>query len=247
MKPTLGIFFLLLSAFCALADCLTNECDKDHNGDWTIQKIADCTEDKLCTRTKRDFDPELDKRKNISRDDQQPVRRSIRWIKGLDYPTNLTECGSRDELKQLGEGQKITVVAWALTAKSGSTESANCDLPHQVDQDNHIVLVDPRVKNPTMDRDEIRSVTAEFTPRVRLDNHPNFNRRKLNGLIRSGGGKLLVRVTGLLMFDSKHFFHDSLIRDTDWEVHPVLKMEFCPSDKTCRADSDENWKDLDNE
>jgi hypothetical protein len=58
-------------------------------------------------------------------------------------------------------------------------------------------------------RDEIRSVTAEFTPRVRLDHHPNFNRTKLNGLIRRGGGKLLVRVTGLLMFDSTHFLRQN--------------------------------------
>lgn len=57
----------------------------------------------------------------------------------------------------------------------------------------------------------------------------------------------MVRVTGLLMFDSKHFFLEALKRDTDWELHPVLKMEFCPSDQTCRADSDENWADLDNE
>ena len=141
-------------------------------------------------------------------------------MKCLPDPTNYTTCGTRDELKQLGEGQKITVVAWALTAKSGSPESANCDLPHQVDQDNHIVLVDPRVKDPTLARDEIRSVTSEFTPRVRLDHHPNFNRTKLNGLIRRGGGKLLVRVTGLLMFDSKHFFDKTTVvkRDTDWEI-----------------------------
>jgi hypothetical protein len=75
-------------------------------------------------------------------------------MKGLDDPTNLTECGSREELKQLGEGQRIKVVAWALTAKSGSPESCNCDLPHQVDLDNHIVLIDPRVKNPTLAKDE---------------------------------------------------------------------------------------------
>jgi hypothetical protein len=58
-----------------------------------------------------------------------------------------------------------------------------------------------------------------------------------------------VRVTGLLMFDSKHFFHDSppVSRDTNWEIHPVLKMEYCPEGKTCRANSDENWADLDND
>ena len=103
------------------------------------------------------------------------------------------------------------------------------------------------MKEPTLEKDEDRSVTAEFTPRVRLE-HRNFTRTKLYSLI-SPTGKLLVRVTGLLMFDSKHFFHPDppVKRDTDWEIHPILKMEFCPLDKTCRADSDENWKDLDND
>lgn len=63
----------------------------------------------------------------------------------------------------------------------------------------------------------------------------------------NANGKLLVRLTGLLLFDSKHFFEAGLPRDTNWEIHPVLKMEYCPKGKTCRADSDEFWKDLDNE
>ena len=124
-----------------------------------------------------------------------------------------TECGSRDELKQLGEGQKVTVVARALTARKGSGEKCNCDLTHKEDTDNHIVLVDRNVKDPTLTKDEDRSVTAEFTPRVRLD-HPKFTRDTLNHLIdpnwtasqNNANGKLLVRVTGLLMFDSAHFF-----------------------------------------
>ena len=91
------------------------------------------------------YDPELNKRKNVRSDNQQPVMRTIRWMKGLPDPTNLTECGSRDELKQLGEGQKITVVAWALTARIGSRESANCELNDPANTDNHIVLIDPSI------------------------------------------------------------------------------------------------------
>jgi hypothetical protein len=241
MKQNLTLLFMFVSVFCARADppCVSTPCSG-------ITKIADCP-DEGCTRTQgHQFDQELDKRKNTRSDDQQAVLRSIRWIKGLEDPTNLIECGSRDELKQMGEGQKITVVAWALTAKKGGPESCNCDLPGQANQDNHVVLVDARVKKPTLAKDENRSVTAEFTPRVRLD-HPHFNRTKLNSLI-SPTGKLLVRVTGLLMFDSKHFFHPDppVTRDTDWELHPILKLEYCPKGKTCRANSDENWKDLDN-
>jgi hypothetical protein len=179
--------------------------------------------------------------------------RSIRWIKSLPDPTHSAECGSRDELKQLGEGQKVTVVAWALTARKGSAEKCNCELSSQADTDNHIVLVDRNVANPTLAKDEDHSVTAEFTPRTRID-HPNFTRNKLNHLIdpswtasqSNAHGKLLVRVTGLLLFDSGHFFGDPLSRDTNWEIHPVLKMEYCPKGKTCRANSDKNWVDFDN-
>lgn len=243
MKRTLTLLFLLSSVFCASADppCVTTPCPE------SIKKIGECP-DEGCTRTKgHTFDQELDKRKNIQSDDQKPEVRDIRWIKGLEDPNNLTECEGRDELKGMGEGQKITVVAWALTAKKGDPESCNCDLPGEVNQDNDVVLVDRRVKNPTLAKDEIRSVTAGFTPRVRLK-HRNFTRTKLNSLI-SPTGKLLVRVTGLLMFDSKHFFHPDppVKRDTDWEIHPILKVEYCPKGKTCRAGSDENWKDLDND
>jgi hypothetical protein len=254
MKRTLIKLFPLFFVLCGLADaqpCPDTLCPDG------ITKIADCP-DEGCTRTpdpNYPVDPELNKRKNIRSDDQQPVLRSIRWMKGLPDPTTFTDCGSRDELKQLGEGQKITVVAWALTARKGSRETCNCQLTKFADTDNHIVLVDPGVNNPTLAANECCSVTAEFTPRTRLD-HPNFTRLKLDRLIDANwktsqanpSGKLLVRVTGLLLFDSFHFVHPPpLKRDTNSEIHPILKFEYCSKGKTCRADSDENWIDFDND
>ena len=249
MKHLLPFLFLVTFVLWAPAEppCVTTSCSE------SVKTIADCPDDgcnaKNAKKHDHPIDPQLDKLKNIRSDNQQSDLRSIQAMKDLSKPSkNFTECGSRDELKQLGEGQKITVVAWALTARPGNPESCNCDLHSAADTDNHIVLVDPAVKNPTIKKDEIHSVTAEFTPRVRLD-HPNFTRGVLNGKIRKANGKLLVRVTGLQMFDSGHFFpkDPKLIRATNWEIHPVLKMEFCPNGETCRADSDENWKDLDNE
>jgi hypothetical protein len=249
MKRPLTLLFLLFSVLYAPAECPDNPCSHK------ITEIGDCP-DEGCRQTKLDkehpYDAELNKVKNIRSDDQPSVLRSIRWIKGLEDPKNLIECGTREELKQLGEGQKITVVAWALTARKGSKEKCNCDLGKQDDTDNHIVLVDPAVKNPTLAKHECSSVITEFTPRVRKE-HPKFTQRELNSRIdpnwkpkeNNANGKLLVRVTGLLMFDSGHIFRDPLPRDTK-EIHPVLKMEYCPKGKTCRADSDENWKDLDN-
>ena len=110
-------------------------------------------------------------------------------------------------------------MAWALTARKGSAEKCNCDIKKQAHTDNHIVLVDPAVKASEFNNYECSSVTAEFTPRVRLD-HPSFTRLKLNPLIdptwkpsqSNPNGKLLVRVTGLLMFIPGHFFHEPLTR-----------------------------------
>jgi hypothetical protein len=80
-------------------------------------------------------------------------------------------------LRQLGEGQKITVVGWALAARAGNPESCNCYLRAKEDKDNHIVLVDPSLRRPTLSNNEDDSVTVEFTPRVRL-RHANFTQEK---------------------------------------------------------------------
>lgn len=57
----------------------------------------------------------------------------------------------------------------------------------------------------TFDLREPDSLTAEFTPRVRLD-HPNFVRGNLTSRIKNAPRKALkVRVTGMLMFDLRAF------------------------------------------
>jgi hypothetical protein len=55
---------------------------------------------------------------------------------------------------------------------------------------------------------------------------------------------LLVRVTGIQMFDSEHSLGRHLKRHNNWEIHPILKLEYCPEDKTCVEDSDANWVDM---
>ena len=93
--------------------------------------------------------------------------------------------------------------------------------------------------------DGYRNVTAEFTPRVRLV-HQNFTREVVQPQIDDTEQEaLLVRVTGLLLFDSEHFLHNHLVRVNNWEIHPVLKFEGCTTDKDCTVDSDEGWKSLD--
>jgi len=218
-----------------------------------VFEITDCP-DEGCGNG---ADPELNKRKNIRRNDDPATLKPFQWFHGLAKPP-ASDCGQggfdRGRVTGLGEGQKITVVAWALAARAEGQETCNCKLYTSQDTDVHIVLADPQLEDPTLANDEIDSQTAEFTPRVRLD-HPNFTQEKLEPLIdpdwRPGEtpkkGKLLVRVTGLLMFDSEHFCHMHLKRNSDWEIHPIFKMEYCPEGQQCSAESNDNWKDLESD
>src|SRR5215813_10412557 len=217
-------------------------------------------------------DPHLNEQKNIRSDDQTPVAMTLKDMKDLPDPVPDYKIGdTREKIKAHGEGKKITVVAYALVARKGAKESCNCGLSKPQDTDNHIVLVEEETlaitkratpakpasgkkkavpaktaKQNTMEAREEESETAEFTPRVRLD-HPNLAGAKLQALIAKAPKQALhVRVTGLLMFDSEHSLGRHLKRVNNWEIHPVMKMEYCPTDETCTADSN-NWKDLEAE
>jgi len=244
---------LMLSVFSASGQSRTNTKPKKQPCAGA-KKIKDCPEPGCGGKG---LDPELNRRKNISTDNGEPaVLRTIAWMQALKDPKNFTARNpDRTELRKLGEGQKITVVAWALAARSGSQESCNCYLSKPADTDNHIVLVDPDLKDPTLARNEKRdSETVEFTPRIRL-NHPNFTQQKLEPLIdpdwqppdRPSKGRLLVRVTGYLMFDTEHFLHTPLKRHNNWEIHPILKTEYCAEGETCDPQSDENWIDIESQ
>jgi hypothetical protein len=164
-------------------------------------------------------------------------------MKNLPNPRNFTrQTPNRNELTRLGEGKRVTVVAYALVARPGGKESCNCGLTAVQDTDNHIVLVEPTLKNPSLVKNEDDSETAEFTPRVRLD-HPNLSRAKLQPLIAKRG-RQLVRVTGLLLFDSEHFLGRHLKRHNNWEIHPVLKLEYCVA-PTCQDTGAAGWNNLD--
>ena len=177
-------------------------------------------------------------------DNQTAEAMTIQDLKDLPDPVPDFNIGdTREKLTALGEGKKIIVMAKALVARKGGQESCNCKLKKVADTDNHIVLVDPSVRRPTLAANEDDSETAEFTPRVRLD-HPNLGRPQLQPSITAAGGSLLVRVTGLLMFDSEHSLGHHLNRHKNWEIHPVMGMEYCPRRKRCTADSDANWKSI---
>jgi len=204
-----------------------------------------------------EFDPNLNKLKNVRSSDQAATVRSLAWMKKLDDPENFSQGDSREELAALGEGQTITVVAFLLRAKPElGGESCNCGFHTPDETDNHLVLVSKATvdKFPVSSGSsgssvfssrEPESQTAEFTPRVRKD-HPNFTLDVVQPLINKTKQKaLLVRVTGQLLFDSEHFIRNGLVRSNNWEIHPVFKLEFCENGNNCKAGSDAGWKSLD--
>jgi hypothetical protein len=208
------------------------------------------------------FDPNLNHQKNLTADSQNSTVRTLTWMKKLDDPENFSEGDTREELTGLGEGQKITLLAYLLQAKAElGGESCNCGLQTTADTDNHLVLVSRTTVNKfpatsgsatsaanksAFKKREKESITAEFTPRVRLD-HPNFTREKIQPMIDATSKKaLLVRVTGLLLFDSEHFLKNHLVRANNWEIHPVMSLEVCTTGYACKINTDAGWKSLDN-
>ena len=197
------------------------------------------------------FDPKLNTAKNATTLGA-PEDKNYSDLSNLPDPVSGYVLGGADRsaLEAAGEGKAIRIVAYVLTIRHEGGESCNCGLtspPNKdTNTDNHLVIVDPALAHPTLAANEPTSQTAEFTPRVRLDHHPNFNFAKVNPLIQAGGGKLLVRLTGQQMYDSEHAKPGRhLKRKTNWEIHPIFKFEYCPQGKKCTKGSDANWVDID--
>jgi hypothetical protein len=210
-----------------------------------------------------DHDADLNKLKNLKSSTTPVVDRTL--ISMIEREQKVEDSGyrrgdDRAPLKDLDEGTQARVVGYLLAVKKEHGESCNCHLDIvDVTTDNHLVLVNPEVvtDNPlpepatkTQLKDvfhvrEAQSVTAEFTPRVRANHHPNFTSQLQKRLNKTKQGALWVRVTGQLMFDSEHFHNLKLNRATQWEIHPILKLEYCSKGKTCPKDGDTNWVNLD--
>jgi hypothetical protein len=253
MKQKLAVTLLVIFVLAAASDArrsgsqpipATPQNLVDLKCEGEINNIKDCPL-KGCSKSEEPhpFDTLLNEQKNIPASNKTPQPKDYSYLHNLANPeNNYVEGGDRQALRDLGEGNMIRVVAYAVRVSKGSSETCNCNLTKMADKDNHIVLIDPEGENPdSVSEDE--SQTAEFTPRVRLT-HPTLNWANLNAWIQDSDGALLVRVTGLQMFDSHHLFHDPLHRHNNWEIHPVFRLEFCPKGKICTKNSNTKWVDL---
>jgi hypothetical protein len=172
-------------------------------------------------------------------DSSQVVQMSLTDMRGIAQPKSWQVNQNRDQLKgPKREGQPVQVMAYLWKAKREHGESCNCglDAPDPKGQlltDIHMVLTD------TLNASESTSVTAEITPRVRAKrpNPQTWTWNKIAAL-----QKKYIRVTGYLMLDTGHI-GNPLVRATNWEVHPIMKLEVC-SKTAAECTAGNGWNDV---
>jgi len=164
-------------------------------------------------------------------------------MRALVQPAHWDTGQDRAAIRTTGkEGTPVELMGFLFKVKRGSAESCNCELSRNVNNDLHLVLV------KDMDQGEETSVTAEITPRIRALGHVDWVFKNVNDLEGE-----FVRVTGWLMLDTKHIaqshflagetHNKALKRSTNWEIHPVTKLEVCgKSVSVCKAG--EGWEDF---
>jgi hypothetical protein len=194
-------------------------------------------------------DAELNRAKNRTDAPTSVKRLTLDQIRQIPQPARWNTGADRSSIRASGkEGSGVVVSGYLLKARAEGKESCNCDLSRRVDTDVHLVIVSEMPASESkeaMDISEQASVTAEITPRVRGQNE-KWLYRNVNDLEGS-----YIRITGLLMLDTKHIpqaiqlpgerGNRPLKRGTNWEVHPVTKIEVCTqSQKNC--DTGKGWK-----
>lgn len=194
-------------------------------------------------------DAELNKAKNRTDSPATIISMTLDDIRQLPQPRYWNTGAERSSIRGAGrEGTGVAVNGFLLRAKAEGKESCNCGLSRRVDTDVHLVLVSKLPDSESkeaIDGSEKGSVTAEITPRVRGRNE-KWLYRNVNDLEGS-----YIRVTGLLMLDTRHIAQSRLLqgerinrplsRTTNWEIHPITKLEVCTkSQRSC--DNGSGWK-----
>jgi len=189
-------------------------------------------------------DPLLNRSKNrIDAPSEGDIRdMSLADIKGLSQalPAGWKEGDARDTFTGTGlEGQAVRTMGYLWSSKREHAESCNCGLDAagitgQLLTDIHMVVT------TTKNANEKSSITAEITPRVRAL-RPNPNTWHWSSIHTFN--KKFIRITGWLMLDTHHLVSAPLKRATNWEVHPITRLEVCVSTVTkCRSGA--GWKEV---
>jgi hypothetical protein len=168
---------------------------------------------------------------------------SITELASIPQPASWKTGTARDSIVGPGrEGTPVRIVGRLKIVKREHKETCNCELNSVTDTDLHLVVVS-KLNDP-----EEKSVTFEITPRVRAAGHANWVFHQVSPL----QGKL-VRVTGWLMLDTGHLHQSSLLpgehvraplkRRTNWEIHPVTKLEVCHATITA-CNAGQGWQEF---
>ena len=204
-----------------------------------IGDIADITECPL-TGCGTGGDANLNSAKNRADQASSPIAKTLDQISALQQPAHWTTGADRSSIRGSGkEGTAVIVKGFLLKVKAEGKESCNCELGRRADTDVHFAVVAqlPDAETPTLiDQSEMKSVTAEITPRVR-GNNEKWLFKNVNDLEGE-----YVRLTGWLMLDTKHLPPNRPVkRATNWEIHPITKIEVCTKSKKA-CDSGNGWK-----
>ncbi|MEP6789584.1 MAG: hypothetical protein ABJB40_14185 [Acidobacteriota bacterium] len=162
-----------------------------------------------------------------------PQHKTIIQIANFTHPASWSSNQGRDLLVSWGEGTPLEVTLYLKDVKryKDGDEACNCNLDLEVNNDYHLVLVTRKTSG------EKSSLTAEITPRIRLNNWTYDTLRSL------ADQKAYVRVTGWAMLDTQHVGKSVPKRKTHWEIHPVTKFEVCTTTKAL-CDAGNDWKKL---
>jgi len=174
-------------------------------------------------------DAELNKMKNRTEQPSNPEEQTLGFIRSLRQPRSWTTGQDRSSISTT-ESRAVVVTAILTDARASGRETVNCRLPGRANNDFHLDLASRR--NDL----RARSVAAEVTPRLRPE---GWTFRKLDAI---GNQKRFVRVTGWLMLDTQHI-RRPLVRSTNWEIHPVTKLEVCTL-TVARCRQGEGWVNL---
>jgi hypothetical protein len=122
------------------------------------------------------------------------------------------------------ENRGVVVEGYFVRVRQMEPESCNCNDKRR--RDYHVWLGENAADERAV------SLVTEVSPRL-LPSHPNWRLRILSQLSRN---RAKVRISGWLMWDQEHADQVGKTRATQWEIHPIHRIEVFSGGR---------WRDLD--